>query len=125
MNRFKMVLRSIPIDYEFLTIHFILLQAFRINMTEYIILFVTMLIIYFVLVRNRTTPKTDWETLPQFEHYKKDKKASNEQQETTCIHCGSDKIIEKPLKDKKENPKQTKFYHTCTECRVILWRNEL
>ena len=34
-------------------------------------------------------------------------------QETTCIHCGSDKIIEKPLKDKKENPKQTKFYHTC------------
>lgn len=94
-------------------------------MTEYIILFVIMLIIYFFLVKNRTTPKSDWETLPQLEQYKKETKASNEQNKTVCIHCGSDNIIEKPLRDEKENPDQTKFYHTCTECRVILWRNEL
>ncbi|MDA7747211.1 hypothetical protein N8878_07770 [Psychromonas sp.] len=93
-------------------------------MVEYMIIIITMLVIYFVLVRNKPRVKSDWETLPLVGEYLKNKKAQNDQQQTICVHCGNDEIIEKPLKDKKENPEQTKFYHTCTKCRVILWRNE-
>lgn len=93
-------------------------------MTEYLMLFAIMLVIYFVLVRNRPAPKTDWEGLPLFEQYIKDKKAKDEQGNTQCIYCANQEIIKKPLKNAKENPQGTKFYHACTECKVILWRSE-
>jgi len=94
-------------------------------MSEYLIIIVIMLVIYFVLVRNKKRPKTDWENLPILSEYLKDKKAINEEKKTLCLYCGSDQIINKPLKDKKENPAHTKSYHTCSHCRVILWRSEV
>jgi len=94
-------------------------------MTEYLILIATMLIIYFVLVRNKPRPKSDWETLPIQSDYQKNKKSKNTHKAICCIHCGHDEIIKKPLKDKKENPEHKKFYHTCSKCRVILWRSSV
>jgi len=94
-------------------------------MTDYIIIIATMLIIYFFVVRNKPVPKSDWETLPDFERYKKNKKLKDQVEKATCIHCASTSITQKNLKDKIENPEQTKFYHSCDQCRVILWRSEL
>jgi DNA-directed RNA polymerase subunit M/transcription elongation factor TFIIS len=94
-------------------------------MFDYFILIVIILFIYFVLVRNKGRLKSEWESLPSLLEYKKKKKALNDQQKIICIHCGNKEFIKKPLKDKKENPNQTKFYHVCTHCRVILWRSEV
>ena len=97
-------------------------------MIEYVIIIITMLVIYFVLVRNKTRPKTDWESLPTFDGYKANQKEKNVHEDElgcACIHCGNVDIKKKPLKDKIENPQQTKFYHSCSQCRIILWRSEL
>ncbi|TEW49858.1 hypothetical protein [Psychromonas algicola] len=93
-------------------------------MIDYIIIIATMLILYFVVVRNKPAPQSDWETLPDFERYKKNKKLKDQTNKAVCIHCGSNSITQKQLQDKTENPKQTKFYHSCDQCRVILWRSE-
>jgi len=94
-------------------------------MTDYIIIIATMLILYFVVIRHKSVPKSDWETLPDFERYKKNKKLKDYKNKATCMHCGSSAITQKQLPDKIENPEQTKFYHSCDQCRVILWRSEL
>lgn len=94
------------------------------KMTEYIILFAIMLVIYFVLVRNKPAAKTDWEGLPLLDEYLKNNKAKDEQGTTQCIYCANQEILKKPLRSEKENPQGNKFYHACSECKVILWRSE-
>lgn len=94
-------------------------------MIDYLLLFVTIAIIYFVLVRNKPARKTDWETLPTFAEYKKKAKAKNDEGEVCCAYCGHTEMVERLLKSEKENPDNTKHYHACTNCKVILWRVEL
>ena len=94
-------------------------------MSTYLILFVIMVIIYFVLIRNKPVPKTDWETLPLLDEYKKNKKTKNEKGELCCRYCGSIKFIERSLNSSKENPHNNKYYHACTQCKVVLWRSEM
>ena len=93
-------------------------------MTTYLILFVIIAIIYFVLIRNKPARKTDWETLPFLEEYKKLEKSQNEDGELCCRYCGSTETVERLLKSPEENPKNSKHYHACTQCKVILWRSE-
>lgn len=93
-------------------------------MTEYIMLVIIMIFIYFVLIRNKPAPKTDWETLPTLPEYQKIKKSSNEQGDICCQYCASTEIIKRSLKSKQENPDKTKFYNVCTACNVILWRSQ-
>ncbi len=93
-------------------------------MTEYLILFATIAIIYFVLIRNRPPRKTDWESLPLLSEYKNQEKSHNEDGLLCCRYCGSTEMVERLLKSEKENPDNTKHYHACTQCKVILWRSE-
>ena len=93
-------------------------------MTEYIILAVIMVILYFVLIKNRPEEKTDWETLPTLPEYQKIKKAKNDQGELCCQYCGHTETVERALNSEKENLHKTKFYYACTGCKVILWRGE-
>ena len=94
-------------------------------MSSYLILFVIVAIIYVVLVRNKPPRKTDWETLPLLDEYKKLEKTVNEKGELCCRHCGSTKFVERLLNSPKENPNNSKYYHACTQCKVVLWRSEL
>lgn len=93
-------------------------------MTTYLILFVIVAIIYFVLIRNKPERKTDWQTLPFLEEYKKMDKAQNEQGELCCRYCGNKETVERLLKSVTENPDNSKHYHACTQCKVILWRSD-
>jgi hypothetical protein len=93
-------------------------------MNEYLILFIIVAVIYFVLVRNKPAPKTDWERLPSLDEYKKLEKSKNKDGELCCRYCGSTKFVERLLKSPKENPNNSKHYHACTQCKVILWRSE-
>lgn len=93
-------------------------------MTEYIILAIIMVFIYYVLIRHKPVRKTDWETLPELEKYQKIKKSHNEQGELCCQHCGHQEIRQRTLQSKKENPQENKFYHACTRCKVVLWRSQ-
>ncbi|PKG37591.1 hypothetical protein [Psychromonas sp. Urea-02u-13] len=93
-------------------------------MTEYIMLAIIMVFMYFVLIRNKSTPKTDWESLPSLTEYQKTKKSSSEQGKLCCQHCGHHETIERSLNSEKENPTKNKFYHACTCCKVVLWRSQ-
>ena len=93
-------------------------------MTDYLLLFVTIAIIYYVLVHNKPARKTDWETLPFLDEYKKKDKAINDAGELCCIYCGHQEMIQRVLNSPKENPNNSKHYHACTNCKVILWRSE-
>ena len=93
-------------------------------MTEYLILFVIVAVIYFVLIRNKPVRKTDWETLPFLEEYKKLEKSQNEEGKLCCRYCGSTETVERLLNSPKENPNNSKHYHACTKCKVVLWRSE-
>lgn len=93
-------------------------------MSSYIIVFVIAAFIYFVQIRNKPAPKTDWETLPLLDEYKTMNNSKNEQNVVMCRHCGSTEIIKKPFNSEKENPNKTKHYYACTKCKVILWRSE-
>ena len=93
-------------------------------MTEYILLAIIMVFIYFVLIRNRPAPKSDWETLPTLAEYKKVKKTENEQGELCCQYCGHTETVQRELNSDKENADKTKFYHACTQCKVVLWRSQ-
>lgn len=93
-------------------------------MTEYIIVAIVMVFIYFVLVRNRPAAKTDWETLPTLSEYQKNPKAHNPEAILCCQHCGHTETNKRVLNSRKENPTQKKFYHACAKCKVILWRSE-
>lgn len=93
-------------------------------MLEYIIIAIIMVFLYFVLIRNRSTPKTDWESLPSLEEYKKLKKTHTEQGDVCCQYCGHQETIERSLNSEKENPEKNKFYHACTSCKVVLWRSQ-
>jgi len=93
-------------------------------MTEYLILFAIVALIYYVQIHNKPARKTDWETLPFLEEYKKIAKSHNEQGELCCRYCGSTTTVERLLHSEKENPAKSKHYHACTECKVILWRND-
>ncbi|WP_019614175.1 hypothetical protein [Psychromonas ossibalaenae] len=93
-------------------------------MTEYLILFVIIAVIYFVLIRNRPARKTDWETLPLLSEYKELEKSHNDDGQLCCRYCGASETVERLLKSEKENPDNTKHYHACTQCKVILWRTE-
>jgi hypothetical protein len=93
-------------------------------MTTYLILFVIIAVIYFVQIHNKPPRKTDWETLPFLEEYKKLEKTKNDAGELCCRHCGSTEFVERLLKSEKENPDNSKHYHACTQCKVILWRSE-
>lgn len=93
-------------------------------MTEYILLIIIMLFIYFVLVRNRAPAKTDWETLPLLLEYQKIEKAKNPEGTLCCQYCGHTETIKRALNSEKENPAQNKYYHACTKCKVVLWRSE-
>ncbi len=92
-------------------------------MTDYLILIVIMAIIYFFLVRKRPAPKTDWETLPTKEEYQAQDKATNDQEQTCCIYCGHSETVQRLLNSEKENPDNSKHYHACTGCKVVLWRS--
>lgn len=92
-------------------------------MSEYIILGVIVVFIYFVLIKNKPARKTDWESLPNFDEYKAIKKSHNEEGKLCCQHCGHQEMVERTLNDKKENPENNKFYHACTKCKVVLWRS--
>lgn len=94
-------------------------------MSTYLILFVIVAIIYFVQIRNKPARKTDWQTLPSLEEYKQLKKTENDEGELCCRHCGSTKFVQRLLKSTQENPDNSKHYHACTQCKVILWRSEL
>ena len=93
-------------------------------MTEYIIVAIIMAFIYFVLIKNRPAAKTDWESLPTLSKYKKNSKATTSEGVLCCQHCAHTEIIEKTLDSKAENPEKNKFYNVCSNCKVILWRNE-
>ncbi|WP_413698576.1 hypothetical protein ACLKMH_13110 [Psychromonas sp. KJ10-10] len=93
-------------------------------MTEYIILGVIVVFIYFALIKNKPVRKTDWESLPNFEEYQAIEKSHNEEGTLCCQHCGHQEMVERTLKDKKENPENNKFYHACTQCKVVLWRSQ-
>ncbi|GLS91604.1 hypothetical protein GCM10007916_26730 [Psychromonas marina] len=93
-------------------------------MTEYIIIAIIMVFIYFVLVRNRPAAKTDWESLPTLSEYQKIPKAHNSAATLCCQYCGHTEMIKRVLNSKKENASQKKHYHACTKCKVILWRSE-
>jgi len=93
-------------------------------MTEYILLAIIVLFIYFVLVRNRAPVKTDWETLPLIDEYQKHEKATNPDGKLCCQYCGHTETIQRVLNSEKENPLQTKHYHACVNCKVVLWRSE-
>ncbi len=93
-------------------------------MSTYLILFAIIAILYFVLIRNKPAPKTDWEKLPCLNEYQKLAKAKNEQGELCCRYCGSTEFVQRLLKSPKENPNNSKHYHACTQCKVILWRSE-
>ncbi len=93
-------------------------------MTEYILLVIIMVFIYFVLIRNRTTPKTDWETLPTLPEYQQIKKAKDHKGELCCQYCGHSETVQRALQSDKENSDKTKFYHACTQCKVVLWRTQ-
>lgn len=94
-------------------------------MTEYIALFIIVAIIYFVLVRNKPAPKTDWETLPFLPEYRKRDNTTNEQGELCCYNCACTETVKRSLQSEKENLENNKFYHACTQCKVILWRSVL
>ncbi|PKF63721.1 hypothetical protein CW745_02435 [Psychromonas sp. psych-6C06] len=93
-------------------------------MTEYILLAIIMVFIYFVLIRNKPAPKTDWEGLPTLPEYKEIEKTTTSEGELCCQYCGHTETIERSLNSEKENPNKNKFYHACTNCKVILWRSE-
>ena len=93
-------------------------------MTEYFILIIIMLVIYFVLIRNRATPKSDWESLATLEEYKKVAGANNAEGQLCCQYCGHLETVQRVLNSEKENADKSKFYHACTSCKVILWRSE-
>ncbi|WP_028864893.1 hypothetical protein [Psychromonas aquimarina] len=93
-------------------------------MTEYLILFAIIAVIYFVLIRNRPARKTDWESLPLLNEYEQQEKSHNEEGQLCCCYCGATEMVERLLKSEKENPDNTKYYHACTQCKVILWRAE-
>ncbi|MFT6924753.1 MAG: hypothetical protein ACJAZP_000311 [Psychromonas sp.] len=92
-------------------------------MSTYLILFAVIAVIYFVLVRNRPAPKTDWENLPTLNEYKKLEKSVNADDQLCCRFCGSSDINKRLLQSKKENPDDTKYYHACAACRRVLWRS--
>lgn len=92
-------------------------------MSTYLILFAIIAVIYFVLVRNRPAPKSDWEQLPQLNEYKKLKKSVNADNQPCCRFCGNSEINKRLLQSKKENPDNTKHYHACAACRRVLWRS--
>jgi hypothetical protein len=94
-------------------------------MSTYLILFAIVAIIYFVQIRHKPARKTDWQTLPLLDEYKKLKKSKNEAGELCCRYCGTTEFVERLLKSPKENPDNSKHYHACTQCKVILWRSEL
>lgn len=93
-------------------------------MTAYIVLFIIITFIYFVLIRNKPIPKTDWETLPFLDEYKTLDKAINESGECCCRHCQSLETVTRSLQSEQENPNNSKFYHACTKCKIVLWRSE-
>ena len=93
-------------------------------MTTYLILFAIIAVIYFVQIHNKPARKTDWETLPFLEEYKKIDKSQNEDQELCCRYCGSTEFVKRLLKSPQENPENSKHYHACTQCKVVLWRSE-
>ena len=93
-------------------------------MTEYIALILVVAIVYFVLVRNRPAPKTDWETLPDLLEYQALDKTKNDKGQLCCRHCGCPETVKRALQSEKENTDNSKFYHACTQCKVILWRSE-
>ncbi|MEH6452270.1 MAG: hypothetical protein V7782_04430 [Psychromonas sp.] len=94
-------------------------------MSTYLILFATIAIIYYFLIHKKPIRKTDWESLPVLDKYKKLKKSINEQGELCCRYCGHTETVERLLKSPKENPDETKHYHACTQCKVVLWRSVL
>ena len=94
-------------------------------MTEYLILFAIVALIYYVQIHNKPARKTDWETLPFLEEYKKHAQSKNAEGELCCRYCGCTEIAERLLRSPKENPDNRKHYHACTQCKVILWRSEL
>ena len=91
-------------------------------MTEYILLAIIMIFIYYVLVRNKPKPKTDWETLPSFQEYQKLDKSNTDAGDLCCQYCGNQETVQRALNSEKENPQKDKFYHACTSCKVVLWR---
>ena len=93
-------------------------------MTEYLILFAIVALIYYVQIHKKPARKTDWETLPFLEEYKKLEKSENEDGKLCCRYCGCTEIVERLLRSPKENPNKSKHYHACTRCKVILWRSE-
>lgn len=100
-----------------------LLVTLRKAMSTYLILFATIAIIYYFLIHKKPIRKTDWETLPLLDEYKKIKKATNEQGELCCRFCGHSETVQRLLNSEKENPDNSKHYHACTQCRVVLWRS--
>ncbi|HEY7866663.1 MAG TPA: hypothetical protein VIC51_11740 [Psychromonas sp.] len=92
-------------------------------MSAYLILFAIVAVIYFVLVRNKPAPKSDWEKLPQLNEYKKLKKSANADNQPCCHFCANSEINKRLLQSKKENPDNTKYYHACAACRRVLWRS--
>jgi len=93
-------------------------------MTEYILLAIIMVFIYFVLIRNRPTPKSDWESLPTLSEYQGLKKSKNELGVQCCQYCGHTETVERTLNSEKENFDKTKYYHACTSCKIVLWRSQ-
>lgn len=93
-------------------------------MSTYLILFAIIAVIYFVQIRNKPARKTDWETLPFLDEYKKLEKSHNEQGLLCCRYCGATETVKRSLNSPKENPNNSKYYHACTKCKVILWRSE-
>ena len=94
-------------------------------MSTYLILFATIAIIYYFQIHKKPARKTDWESLPLLEEYKKLQKSTNEQHKLCCRYCGHTETVQRLLKSLKENPDNTKHYHACTQCRVVLWRSTL
>tara|TARA_R110001583_G_scaffold112917_6_gene263168 strand:- start:57235 stop:57519 length:285 start_codon:yes stop_codon:yes gene_type:complete len=93
-------------------------------MTEYIILAIIVVFIYFVLIKNKPVRKTDWETLPDLTAYQALEKSKDKEGILCCQYCGHQEMVERALNDEKENPQKNKFYHACTQCKVVLWRSE-
>lgn len=94
-------------------------------MSTYLILFATIAIIYYFLIHKKPARKTDWESLPVLDEYQKMQKSTNEQGKLCCRYCGHTETVQRLLKSLKENPDNTKHYHACSQCRVVLWRSVL
>ncbi|WP_372881362.1 hypothetical protein [Psychromonas sp.] len=92
-------------------------------MSTYLILFATIAIIYYLQIHKRPPVKTDWEKLPDLADYKKLEKSVNEEGQLCCRYCANKTINKRLLQSKKENPDNTKHYHACSECKIVLWRS--